>query len=74
MEDVDLKDMEIDYTYWQSNDGWLIGCLDVWPDHLTQGKTIEELEEMLADLYEFYKEEQAGRTVEKKNGKLKVLI
>jgi predicted RNase H-like HicB family nuclease len=39
---------------------------------MTQGKTIEELEEMLTDLYEFYKEEQAGIT-EKKIGTLKVL-
>jgi hypothetical protein len=34
---------------------------------LTQGKDIPELEEMLLDLYEFYKEEQTElRTVEKK--------
>jgi predicted RNase H-like HicB family nuclease len=52
-------DMELEYTYWESKDGWFVGYLNIWPDHLTQGKNIPELEEMLRDLYEFYKEEQA---------------
>ena len=64
--------MELDYTYWKSKDGWFVGYLDIWPDHLTQGKDIAELEEMLADLYVFYKEEQEIK-IEKKTGKLKVL-
>ena len=63
--------MELEYTYWSSKDGWLVGYLNIWPEHLTQGHDIAELEEMLADLYEFYKEEQE-RKVEKKVGKLKV--
>ncbi|GHV74786.1 hypothetical protein AGMMS49940_20880 [Spirochaetia bacterium] len=67
-----MKTIELQYTYWQGKDGWLVGYLNIWPDHLTQGKTIEELEEMLADLYEFYKEEQAENQ-EKKVGTLKVL-
>ena len=62
--------MELDYTYWESKDGWLIGYLNIWPDHLTQGRDLSELEEMLADLYEFYKEEQR-MNIEKKSGKLK---
>jgi predicted RNase H-like HicB family nuclease len=65
--------MELEYTYWEDKDGWLIGYLNVWPDHWTQGKGIAELEAMLSDLYEFYKEEQAEKAVEKKYGKLKVL-
>ena len=48
--------MELNYTYWESNDGWYVGYLNIWPDHLTQGKDLQELEEMLLDLYEFYKE------------------
>jgi len=64
--------MELEYTYWKSKDGWFVGYLNVWPAHLTQGKDINELEEMLLDLYEFYKEEQAElETVEKKTGLLK---
>jgi predicted RNase H-like HicB family nuclease len=64
--------MELEYTYWKSKDGWFVGYLNIWPDHLTQGKDIPELEAMLLDLYEFYKEEQAKlETVEKKTGLLK---
>jgi predicted RNase H-like HicB family nuclease len=64
--------MELDYTYWHTEDGWFVGRLNIWPNHLTQGKTVEELEEMLADLYEFYKEEQAGNLPVKMTGKLRV--
>ena len=68
--------MEVEYTYWKSKDGWLIGHLNLWPDHLTQGKDKAELEEMLLDLYSFYKEEQEERAAqnaaEKKTGVLKV--
>ena len=65
--------MELAYTYWESKDGWIIGYLNIWPDHLTQGKTLEELEEMLIDLYEFYKEEQEQIQTERKMGKIKIL-
>jgi len=64
--------MELEYTYWKSKDGWFVGYLNIWPDHLTQGRDLTELEEMLADLYEFYKEEQKT-SIEKKAGKLRVL-
>jgi predicted RNase H-like HicB family nuclease len=40
--------MEMDYTYFESEDGWF----DNFPEDVTQGKTLEELEEMLADMYE----------------------
>lgn len=63
--------MNLEYTYWQAKDGWFIGHLNIWPEHLTQGKDIPELEEMLLDLYEFYKEEQT-ETVNKKTGLIKV--
>ncbi|MDR1869620.1 MAG: type II toxin-antitoxin system HicB family antitoxin [Treponema sp.] len=48
--------MELEYTYWKSKDGWFVGYLNIWPEHLTQGKDVSELEEMLRDLYTFYKE------------------
>jgi predicted RNase H-like HicB family nuclease len=63
--------LDIEYTYWKTKDGWLVGYLNNWSEHLTQGKNIEELEEMLLDLYDFYKEEQA-EVIEKKTGALKV--
>ena len=65
--------MELEYTYWKSRDGWFVGYLNIWPDHLTQGRDLAELEEMLADLYEFYREEQEG-VIERKAGRLKVMV
>jgi len=66
---TELPQIELDYTYWHSKDGWLVGYLDIWPDHLTQGRDVPELEEMLADLYAFYKDETK---TEKIPGRLKV--
>jgi predicted RNase H-like HicB family nuclease len=65
--------MELEYTYWKTKDGWFVGYLNVWPEHLTQGKDTAELEEMLADLYVFYKEEQEEKNVKKMTGMLKVM-
>lgn len=38
------------YTYWQDDDMWL-GYLEEYPDYMTQGKTPEELEENLRDIF-----------------------
>jgi len=38
------------YIYWQDDDMWL-GYLEEYPDYMTQGKTIEELEENMRDIY-----------------------
>ena len=43
--------MELSYTYFEEG-GWFIGYFNDFPDHLTQGKTLEELEKMLVDLYD----------------------
>ncbi len=39
------------YVYWQHEDMWL-GYLEEFPDYWTQGKTVEELQENLKDLYQ----------------------
>lgn len=70
---VDFPNAELEYTYWQSKGGWFIGYLNIWPEHLTQGRDLAELEEMLADLYEHYKEENT-ENIEKKVGKLKLAV
>lgn len=41
---------KLTFTYWQ-DDSWWLGYLDEFPDHWTQGETLEELKVMLADLY-----------------------
>ena len=38
------------YVYWQDGDWWL-GYLEEYPDYWTQGKTLQELEENLRDLF-----------------------
>ncbi|GHV20581.1 hypothetical protein AGMMS49959_08220 [Planctomycetales bacterium] len=43
--------MSMSYTYFEDN-GWFVGYFDDFPQHLTQGKTLAELELMLKDLYE----------------------
>ena len=49
--------MEMSYTYWDGENGWLIGYLNEYPEQWTQGKNINELEEMLIDLYVNFQEE-----------------
>jgi len=39
------------YVYWQDEDMWL-GYVEDFPDYMTQGETLEELQENLKDLYE----------------------
>ena len=38
------------YIYWQDEGMWL-GYLEEYPDYMTQGETIQELEENLRDIY-----------------------
>jgi hypothetical protein len=44
--------MEMEYTYFEAEDGFFVSWFDRFPEDVTQGKSIEELEEMLADMYE----------------------
>jgi predicted RNase H-like HicB family nuclease len=64
--------MKLKYTYWQEKDGWFLGYLDDYPDHWTQGKSLDELEEMLADLYEIQQEENPEPLPQKKTGILEI--
>ena len=38
------------YVYWQDGVHWL-GYFDEFPDYMTQGETLEDLQEHLKDLY-----------------------
>ena len=38
------------YVHWQDGERWL-GYFEEFPDYLTQGETVEELQENLRDLY-----------------------
>ncbi len=39
------------YVYWQDGDMWL-GYLEEFPDYMTQGESIDELQENLKDIHE----------------------
>ncbi|MGA2593228.1 MAG: type II toxin-antitoxin system HicB family antitoxin [Bryobacteraceae bacterium] len=39
------------YVYWQDADHWL-GYLEEFPDYLTQGESLEDLQENLKDLFD----------------------
>jgi len=64
--------MEITYTYWEADDGWFVGYLNDYPEHLTQGHDLAELEEMLADLYEIRQEEEKRLAQKRKSGVLRI--
>jgi predicted RNase H-like HicB family nuclease len=66
--------MELTYTYWEADDGWLVGYLDAYPDHLTQGHDLAELEEMLADVYQIRQEEEKRLAQKRKSGILKLKV
>jgi len=66
--------MEIAYTYWEADDGWFVGYLNSYPDHLTQGHSLEELEIMLSDVYQIRQEEEKRLTQKRKNGILHIKV
>ncbi len=39
------------FVYWQEDDMWL-GHLEDYPDYMTQGESLEELQENLKDIFE----------------------
>ena len=40
----------VKYVHWQEDEMWL-GYLDEYPDYMTQGESLKELEENLKDIY-----------------------
>ncbi|MFO7620067.1 MAG: hypothetical protein R6W81_02215 [Bacteroidales bacterium] len=42
--------MTIKYIYWRDGDFWL-GYLEDFPDYMTQGITLEDLQDHLKDLF-----------------------
>ena len=62
--------MELAYTYWEADDGLFVGFLNDYPDHLTQGHDLAELEEMLADVYQIRQEEEKSLAQKRKSGVL----
>jgi predicted RNase H-like HicB family nuclease len=66
--------MEVAYTYWETDDGWLVGYLNAYPDHLTQGHDLTELEEMLTDVYQIRQDEEKRLSQKRKSGVLRLKV
>ena len=49
---MEISQVEWEYIYFEADEGGYVGYFKDFPQHVTQGETIEELEEMLLDLYE----------------------
>ncbi len=45
------------YTYWLETDGRYLGYLNEYPDHWTQGESLEDLKASLRDLFELFKDD-----------------
>ena len=41
---------KVKFIYWQDGSYWL-GYIEEYPDYMTQGKSMEELQENLKDIY-----------------------
>lgn len=41
---------KVRYIYWQDSDFWL-GYLEDYPDYMTQGESLEDLQDHLRDLH-----------------------
>lgn len=50
--------MKAQFTYWQESDGRFLGYLNEYPDHWTQGESLEDLKEHLRDLFQTFRAEQ----------------
>jgi len=66
--------MDVAYTYWEADDGWFVGYINIYPEHLTQGHDLAELEEMLADVYQIRQEEEKRLAQKRKNGVLRLKV
>ncbi len=50
--------MKAKVTYWLESDGRYLGYLNDFPDHWTQGESLEDLKAHLRDLFELFQGEE----------------
>lgn len=46
--------MKTTFTFWKETDGTYLGYLNDYPDHWTQGESLEDLKLQLLDLLELF--------------------
>jgi len=50
--------MKVRFTYWRESDGRYLGYLKDYPDHWTQGESLDDLKEHLRDLFRTFSSEE----------------
>lgn len=50
--------MKTRFTYWKESDGRFLGYLNAYPEHWTQGETLEDLKDHLRDLHQTFSTEE----------------
>lgn len=50
--------MKAQFTFWKERDGRHLGFLNDFPDHWTQGESLEDLKDHLKDLYHTFSSEE----------------
>lgn len=50
-------EIKVSFTFWVESDGNYIGYLNDYPDHWTQGINLQDLKELLIDLYHLFTKE-----------------
>jgi predicted RNase H-like HicB family nuclease len=50
--------MRAHFTYWKESDGRSLGYLNDYPDHWTQGDSLDDLKEHLRDLLQMFSSEE----------------
>ncbi len=50
--------MKARFTYWQERDCRFLGYLNDYPDHWTQGESLDDLKEHLRDLFQTFTADQ----------------
>jgi hypothetical protein len=80
---IGTEELELQYTYWQDGK-FFVGFLNDYPKSPTQGFSLAELEEALAEVYEIKQEEKIHlammpkekkrREPIRKTGSIKVLV
>ncbi len=50
--------MKLRFTYWKEDDGKYLGYLNQYPEHWTQGETLEDLKEHLRDLHQTFSRDE----------------
>ena len=53
-----VNDMKPYFTYWIESDKRYLGYLNDYPDHWTQGQSLDDLKDHLRDLYHTFSSEQ----------------